>query len=59
MGLDGAGKEICEAVMAIDQQTLVELVGQPLTMEIHQSRAAGAKHCLISFSLASTPEKKD
>ncbi len=49
MGLYGAGKEVCQAVMALDQSMLTSLTEKPLRMEIIKSLAAGDEHCLIEF----------
>jgi len=51
MGLKGAGKEICEAIMAVDQETITEMVGKPLDMRIVKSLATGDDHCIIKFTL--------
>lgn len=51
MGLHGAGKEVCQAIMALDKAMLSELAGKPLRMEIRKTIAAGDEHCEIEFEV--------
>jgi len=51
MGLQGAGKEVCQAIMALDKAMLSELAGKPLRMEIRKTMAAGDEHCEIEFEV--------
>jgi len=51
MGLQGAGKEVCQAIMALDKAMLSELAGKPLRMEIRKTLAAGDEHCEVEFEV--------
>lgn len=51
LGLEGAGRSVCEAVMALDQETLAAACGRPLTMEIKRTMAAGDDCCQVRFSI--------
>ncbi len=49
LGLFGAGKKLCEAVMEIDRAIVSEIVGGDVDMKIEKSFAAGDDCCLIEF----------
>jgi len=51
LGLFGAGKELCEAVMEIDRAIVSEIVGGEVDMQIRKSFAADDDCCLIEFKL--------
>ena len=48
--LDGAGQELCEAMMASDAKMLDTILGQKLKMNIVKSVAAGDEMCEVIFS---------
>ena len=49
-GLEGTSKELCEAVMTSDKNTVSNLLGQAVEMKILKSVAAGDKNCEVIFS---------
>jgi hypothetical protein len=51
MGLQGAGREVCRAVMAIDQAVIENLTGKDVKMDIKQSLAGDDEYCLVEFSV--------
>jgi predicted hydrocarbon binding protein len=48
--LDGAGQELCEAMMASDARMMDTILGQELKMDIVKSVAAGDGVCEVIFS---------
>lgn len=48
--LEGAGQELCEAMMASDAKMMDTILGQELEMKIVKSVAAGDKICEVIFS---------
>jgi predicted hydrocarbon binding protein len=48
--LEGAGQELCEAMMASDAKMMDIILGQELEMKIVKSVAAGDKICEVIFS---------
>lgn len=48
--LDGAGQELCEAMMASDARMMSTVLGQELKMDIVKSVAAGDGMCEVIFS---------
>jgi predicted hydrocarbon binding protein len=48
--LDGAGQELCEAMMASDAKMMNTILGQELKMDIVKSVAAGDGMCEVIFS---------
>jgi predicted hydrocarbon binding protein len=51
MGLYGARKEVCQAIMAVDKAMLSELAGKSLRMEIKKTLAANDEYCEIEFTV--------
>lgn len=48
--LDGAGQELCEAMMASDARMMSTVLGQEMKMDIVKSVAAGDGMCEVIFS---------
>ncbi|MGD9118110.1 MAG: L-2-amino-thiazoline-4-carboxylic acid hydrolase [Dehalococcoidia bacterium] len=48
--LDGAGQDLCEAMMASDAKMMSTILGQGLKMDIVKSVAAGDGMCEVIFS---------
>jgi hypothetical protein len=51
IGLCGAGRELCEAVMELDREMINQITGEEVNMIIEKSLAAGDDCCLIKFSV--------
>lgn len=51
MGLYGAGREVCQAIMALDRAMFGELAGKPVGMEIRKTLAANDEYCEIEFKV--------
>jgi hypothetical protein len=49
-GLEGAGREVCEAMMSGDEIMIGSAVGQEVEMKILKTVAVGDKECDIVFS---------
>jgi len=52
-GIEGTSKELCEAVMTSDKNTISNLLGQAVEMKILKSVAVGDKNCEVIFSIES------
>lgn len=50
LGIEGASKELCEAMMAADKKAMSTLLGQEVELKILKCIAAGDKECEIIFS---------
>jgi predicted hydrocarbon binding protein len=50
-GLEGAGKELCEAMMSGDVNMLSGALGKPVDMNIVKSVAVGDKACEVIFTM--------
>ncbi|MFO8010086.1 MAG: hypothetical protein R6U89_04640 [Dehalococcoidia bacterium] len=49
VGLEGAGRQICEAVMSVNQGQFKSVSGIDVEMHIVESRATGADSCEVLF----------
>ena len=56
IGIQGAGGELCRAIMELDRAMIGQMAGRELDMCIEKSLAAGDDCCLIEFK---TTVKKD
>jgi predicted hydrocarbon binding protein len=50
-GLEGAGREVCEAMMSGDEKMIGSALGLQVEMKILKSVAVGDKACEITFSM--------
>jgi hypothetical protein len=50
LGLEGAGKELCEVLMSSDVSMMSSALGKQVDMNIVKSVAVGDKACEITFS---------
>jgi len=50
-GTEGTSKELCEAMMAVDEKRVSTFLGQEVDMKILKSVAAGDKECEVIFSI--------
>jgi predicted hydrocarbon binding protein len=50
-GLEGAGREVCEAMMSGDVKMMASALGKKVEMKILKSVAVGDKVCEITFSI--------
>lgn len=50
-GLEGTGKELCEALMSADVNMLSSALGKPVDMNITKSVAVGDKACEVIFTM--------
>jgi len=50
-GLEGAGREVCEAMMSGDEKMMSSALGQEVAMKILKTVAVGDKACEITFSI--------
>ena len=51
LGLKGTSKELCEAMMALDEKMISVLLGKEVEMNIPKSLAAGDSECEITFAI--------
>ncbi|MCW4037460.1 MAG: hypothetical protein NWF13_01860 [Candidatus Bathyarchaeota archaeon] len=51
MGIEGASKELCEAMMTSDKMMLSTLLGQEMESKITESVAAGDECCEVIISV--------
>lgn len=51
IGLKGAGRKVCEAIMELDRNMISSLTGEKVAMQIEKSIAAGDDCCLIKFQV--------
>ena len=58
MGLRGAGREVCQAIMALDKAIVSNLTGKEVKMDIKQTLADGDSYCLVEFIVAENSQKK-
>lgn len=54
IGLAGAGRDVCEAIMELDHKIISRISGENVAMTIEKSIAAGDGHCLIKFEVERT-----
>jgi len=52
MGLKGAGREVCQAIMAVDKAIVSNLTGKEVKLNIKQTLAANDPYCLVEFIVA-------
>lgn len=57
LGLRGAGRELCKAIMELDREMISEIAGEKVVMCIEKSLAAGDDCCLIRFQLKPGEDK--
>ena len=57
IGLHGAGRKLCEAIMEIDREMIGQIAGEKINMQIEKSMAAGDDCCLITFQLKPGEDK--
>jgi predicted hydrocarbon binding protein len=50
MGLEGTSRELCEAVMAVDENRYCTFWGQGVDMKVLQTVAAGDRQCEVVFA---------
>lgn len=51
MGIEGTSKELCEALMSVDEKRVSTFLGQEMKMNIPKSIAAGDKECEVILSI--------
>lgn len=51
-GLEGRGREICEAMMSVDRGVLETASGQEIQVTVMRTRADGDDHCEVVFEVA-------
>lgn len=49
MGIQGAGGDLCRAIMELDRAMIGQMAGRELDMRIEKSLAAGDDCCLVKF----------
>lgn len=57
IGLFGAGRKLCEAIMELDREMISQIAGEKIDMHIEKSMAAGDDCCLIKFQLQPEEDK--